>query len=201
LNPRRIITIAGASLVAALCAAAAAFATNSSTVYPAGDSVSASSVPITITGAATENCTLNGGAFTIPAANHNSSGPVTMGYSTRPTYTSCSGSWSKLTIATSGSWTLAAQYGQVAATLTIPAGGLTLSNIGECPSGSNASTVAFTGIWNNGFTTPKSVSSTMTYAGPVTITACGAKLPLTFEWALQTLTDTTHPSSLPLLGP
>jgi hypothetical protein len=200
LKAHRIIAVAISSLTVALAMSAPAFAAYSSTLYPAGDAISASSVPVTVTGPGgfiNDTCTLNGGAFTIPGANHNSAGPVTMNFTTLPTYTSCTGNV-PLTITTTGAgvhWTFSAQYGQAATTVNIVPGGLIFNYLSQqC---ANQSAASFSGSWNNGFTSPVSVSSAIAYGGPIT-TNCGQ---FTFGVGLQTLTDTTHPASLSLLGP
>jgi hypothetical protein len=208
LKAHRNIAVAVASFIVVLAMSAPAFAAYSSTVYPAGDSISASSVPVTVTGGPfgiyNDTCTLNGGTFTVGA--HNLGGPVTLNYSANPTYTSCTGNRT-ITISTSGggAWKLAAQYGQAATTVTVPSGGLQIFD-GVCTytSGSNA---AFTGSWNNGFTSPANVSSAITVGGAMGLTAsgsgcaAGSTFTFTFGLGMQTLTDTTHPTSLPLLGP
>lgn len=204
----RVVGVAIAITALTLLASSSAFAAYSSTVSPHGDSVSASSVPITLTSqlAISDSCTLNGGVFAIPSKlNHNSSGSVTMSYTTRPTYTSCSGNTS-VAITTSGTWTVAAQYGQAATTITVPTNGLTLVwGTGNCTESNTTGPVSFTGNWNNGFSEAGlNASSAITYSGSALlhqVGSCGGGLTWTFGLGLQTLTDTTEPTLLPVLGP
>jgi hypothetical protein len=187
----------------ALLTASSALAVPSSTLYPPGDSVSASSVPISLAlGGIKDTCTLTGGAFTIPAASHNPSGPVVLNYATRPTITECSGN-TVLTVTTQNAWKLNAQYGEASPTVTIPINGLVVTEP-FCGDVYNKAAVTIGGAgWFNGFTSPVNVGSAIAYGGAATLTCLGngTERQLTLGTALQTLTDTTHPGSLPLLGP
>ncbi len=188
----------------------------STTMYPANDSVSLSSTPITIpigsyvrgsqiyTGSTT--CTLNGGAFTVPASGK--SGPVIVNFTTRPTYTGCTeiehvNNKTKVpvTITTSGAWTLSAQYGTAAVVVAAPV--LTINIAGE-PALTAGSGISFGGGWDNGFSSPVSVASAVQWGGTVTMSLYeqGEKTKeVAFPLSLETMTDTTHPASLPVLGP
>jgi hypothetical protein len=180
----------------ALWLAPMAFA-QSTDLYPAGDSVSASSFPVTMSSPTTGSmtCTFNLGAFTLPAKG-NSSGPVTATFTTRPTFTACSPGWQ---IETSGTWTLNVQYGSAAATITIPASGFTVKQIGIVNA---AGPWNLTGVWNNGFSSPVSVASSYAlYQSKNTYFLEGKNQEFTFGSGFSTLTDTTHPGSLLLLGP
>ncbi|MGN6373908.1 MAG: hypothetical protein ACTHM1_13120, partial [Solirubrobacteraceae bacterium] len=145
---------------------------------------------------ATITCTLNGGAFKIPSSG-NASGPVTVNFTTRPTYTECTTGW---TVETSGTWTLSAQYGEASTTVTIPPGGIVFYYKGVAEGQNNESAMTFIGGWNNGFESPVKVTSAVSYGGAIPIYWENLKQ-TSFTQALQTLTDTTHPARQVLLGP
>jgi hypothetical protein len=198
---RYLMSGALASLSLALLAAPAAFATAHTSMYPVGDSISASSVPVTIElgkGGTVTNCTLNGGVFTISTKGF-SEGKFTNTYTTLPTYTGCTNG---VTVTTGGTWTMSTEYGEGKLGLKIPGEELGI----VITSGSlkytllNAMTFPL-GNWNNGFTSPVSVASTLQYGGAIRMKTQIGEPTVTFTEGLQTLTDVTHPSSLPVLGP
>jgi hypothetical protein len=181
-------------LAVALCLAPAALA-QSTDIYPAGDTVSASSSPVLI---GKTNCTFNPGVFALPAKG-NTSGPVTSTFTTRPTYTACDEGWK---METSGTWTISSQYGTAAVTINIPTGGFKETFAGVTLAQNSAGPWTLTGVWNNGFSSPVSVSSSIDlYPSKNTYYYEGAPREITFGSAFSTLSDTTHPGSLLLLGP
>ncbi len=192
-NTRRL-SAALAVVGLALWLAPAALA-QSSTLYPAGDTVSASSIPITMTfGTLSPTCTFNPGTLSIPTKG-NSSGAETATFTGTPTFTGCSIGFK---VETSGTWTISTQYGTGAATITIPAGGFIgnygVQNIGE--------SWTLVGVWNNGFTSPVNVSSSVDlYPTTDTYYSGGVEKKIAFGSAFSTLTDLTHPGSPLLLGP
>jgi hypothetical protein len=187
--------VMAAVLATSLCLAPAALA-QSTDLYPAGDSVSASASPVTIGGT---TCTFNPGVFTTPTKG-NPSGPLTGTFTTRPTYSGCT---AEHTIETSGTWTISEQYGSGAATITIPVGGFKMSSYGGLLTIINtASAWTLTGVWNNGFSSPVKVASSVDlYPSKNTYYSEGAPHELTFGSTLGTLSDVTHPGDLLLLGP
>jgi hypothetical protein len=220
-------TLAVLVAVAALGTAASAAFAQSTTMSPSGDSVSLSSAPVKIViptffksttkeraYRGTTTCTLNGGSFVIPSTG-NKNGPVTVSYASRPSFTGCTeiteiaeGKERKvpLTITTAGEWTLSAQYGTGHVTVTVPKEGLTINVNGE-PAfyvKREAGPVSFNGHWENGFPPPMSVSSTIEYGGAVTLYEWEEgelHKEIDFPQVLETMTDTTHPASLPVVGP
>jgi hypothetical protein len=184
----------------ALWAAPAAFA-QSTDLYPAGDSVSSSSTPITLTGPYTlpVTCTFNPGAFSLPAKG-NPSGPVTTNFTTRPTFTACSNLG---VVETSGTWTVSGQYGDAAATITIPISGFKMTLPGAFAENTSTSWT-MTGVWNNGFSSPVGVASSIDFLqskDSYFASGTGKAAEFTFGSAFSTLTDITHPGSPLLLGP
>ncbi len=212
---RNVGGVVAAAAAASAVVAPAAFAT---TMYPQGDSMSLSATPVTIPlggffrGAnfyeGTTTCTLNGGAFTAPLTK---SGAVN--FTTIPTYTGCTeilknkNTKVPVTITTAGTWSLTAQYGTAAVTVAIPRSGLTINVDGEPAwyGSSEWNTSSFTGGWNNGFTEPVNVGTAISYGGTVTFHLSGggekSTKEIPFSQSLQTVTDTTHPASRPVLGP
>jgi hypothetical protein len=168
-------------LVAALAVAPSAFA-QSSDLYPAGNVVSGGTLPI-------GPCTLRFGTFTIPTKG--SSEAVKANFTTRPSIEKCSSGW---TGETSGTWSISAQYGTGALTISIPPGGLKIelphlvvkTNAGE--------EWKLAAVWHNGSTA---------YSVPSSIYVAQSALPkeLTAGPSFFALSDVTQPSALPLLGP
>jgi hypothetical protein len=203
--------------VVAVGAFASAALAQSTTMYPKGDSVSLNSMPITvpipsaplkkIVGGNT-TCTLNGGAFTVPTTG-NSSGPEAVSFTTEPTFTGCTSigtAKTPVTITTSGTWTMSVQYGIPTAVVTIPSNGLTISLNGTpyLYVKPEHGPISRSGGWDNGFSSPLSVSSALDYLGPVTLYVWEEgenTKEVKFPETLQTMTDTTHPASLPVVGP
>jgi hypothetical protein len=200
MNVRYLIGGILASLSLALLGAPVAFATPHTSMYPVGDSISASSVPVTIENSekkVIDSCTLNGGVFTIPASGFKE-GQFHVTFTTDPSFTSCT-----KPITTSGAWAMTTEYPSGQLRLTVPADGLIISpGCGkECEYLTiNAMTFPL-GNWNNGFTSPVSVGSTMQWGGGIRMKVSIGELTITFSESLFTLTDVTHPSSLPVLGP
>ncbi|MGH2911246.1 MAG: hypothetical protein ACRDJ3_02085 [Solirubrobacteraceae bacterium] len=195
-----------AAVIAALSllVCASALGAFSTTVQRAKDVITASSTPVTVkwAGLIPFTCKLSGGTFSVPMTNHNASGPITMTYTTRPSFSECLYEGKEnATITTSGTWTIAVQYGQSTATVNIPTGGFTITVTGNSPE-SNTSPVALTGGWNNGFP-----SNGVIYTGATTAISTGgtfkaAEMSIEIFPVLETLTDTTHSElNLPLVGP
>jgi len=217
--PSKVGATTFAVAIMSIAAASPAAFAQSTTMYPAGDSVSLSSTPETIViptfqhgshfYGGTTTCTFSGGAFTVPSTG-NSSGPVTIKFTTRPAFTGCTeitniGTKTKVPVAivTEGEWTFSAQYGTAAVALaTSGSGGITIDVAGEPAMARGGS--LFAGGWDNGFASPVSVSSAMQYGATLTmglIEQGEKKVEITFPQTLLTMTDTTHPASLPVLGP
>jgi hypothetical protein len=219
-HPRRFIAIASTLVALGVVIPSAALA-QSTTMYPSGDSLSLSSIPITIPFGAffrgttaysgSPTCTFNGGAFTVPATG-NKTGPVSVNFSTRPTLTGCTEieNLNKKTkvpveITTGGTWTLSAQYGTAGVVVTVP--GLTISVEGSpaWETRPEYGAVSLAGAWDNGFSAPVNVASAVDYGGPLKLYLSGGGEKNVKEFAfglnLFSLTDTTHPASLPVLGP
>jgi hypothetical protein len=192
-----------ASLALALLTASTASAAAHTSMYPVGDSISASSVPITIelSKAEVSKCTQNGGVFTISTKGF-SEGKFTNSWTTPPTYTGCTAIEGKaVSVATSGTWTMSSEFGEGKLTVNVPGEGqgIVLTVGSEKYTLLDPMTFSL-GNWNNGFTSPVSVGSTMQYGGRIKMKG-NFERPVTFSEGLQTLTDVTHPSSLPVLGP
>ena len=191
----RFLGIAVACGAFILSAAPSALATS---VYPANDLVTLGSAPVELTfnGSYYETCTLNGGSFKLEYENkgitHNIGGPIVMNFITIPTLTSCSGGWA---VTTSGAWKLTAEYGKSTPVLTIPAGGISTFGMSN-----SAATVGSPGAWFNGFSSPVSVATAVD-PGAVTAKLGSGGAEFTIPQALLSATDTTHPGSLPLVGP
>jgi hypothetical protein len=143
---------------------------------------------------------------------HNASGPVTVSFGTRPTFTNCSNP-SAGTITTSGTWTLSVQeYGLTTPVLTAPAQGIDFLSgtppfTQHCTSGA---ALSFTGTsaWFNGFTSPVNQPSVgflgaspsnlfdqgcWNHPGSITISLSAP--------GLVNFTDTTQPTAAPVVGP
>lgn len=211
-----LTAIIGALALTMLPSAALA---QSTTMYPSGDSISLSSTPVTIkiplffkgqtkiADFGTTTCTLHGGAFTVGGGKK--SGPVVVGFVTQPTYTGCTeisqlagGVETKVPVAitSTGTWNLTVQYGS--ASVVVHNANLSI-NVNNEP-GLGPSQVTFSGGWDNGFSSPLSVSSAVEYGGTVTLHVWEQgenTKEVTFPQALLTMTDTTHPASLPVIGP
>jgi hypothetical protein len=190
----RWISASLAVVGAALLLAPAAFA-QSTDLYPGGDTVATSLT--SAQGGTTMNCPVNLGAFTLPAKG-NPSGSVTGAFTTRPTF-ECK---SPIKVETLGEWSISVQYGTGQATITIPAGGIK-EWVGSLQTLSNTMNAwTWNGVWNNGFSSPVSVPSSIDLLPTEdTFYSGGEKRTATLGTAFTTLTDTTHPASLPLLGP
>jgi hypothetical protein len=191
------------ALVAALALGAVATSAlaQSTTIYPANATLTASSVPVTITTPfGNTTCTLNGGKFVVPSSG-NASGPVTVNFSTLPTYTECTKiGTAAVSVTTSGTWKLTTQYGTASASVTIPLEGIEIhvaTNTGRTTLGDEGP-LTFTGAWNNGFTSPINVSTAIQYGGSIRLYWVGAYHETPFSPALQTLSSS---SSMALLGP
>lgn len=197
----KILSAAAVAASALLCLAPAAMA-QSTDIYPFGHTVSTSTTPITIESQSPKgpwNCTLNLHSFTLPSKG-NSTGPVTINFTTRPTVEACN---SGATVETSGTWSMTVQYGAGGAVLNIPAGGFNL----VCCSGlsgiyNSAYEWKWTWTWNNGFTSPANVASSL---GMIPSTnkyvLFGGTQEATVRNGFSTLSDVTQPGSLLLLGP
>jgi hypothetical protein len=197
-----------ASLISAGTALAGSIPT---TLYPTGDSVSLGSSPMTITGwpkfgSIPLSCTWEGGTFTMPTKG-NSAGPVTTTFTTRPQLSKCNllGSTTYSAV-TSGTWTMTTEYGTAKATIKVPPNGIEIQSKGESGNtliwGFNSGTMELVAGWTNGFSSPISVGSSIGINSTVNFFwySYGEK-PTTFGPSLSALTDTTHPTSLPLVGP
>jgi hypothetical protein len=176
----------------------------STTMYPAGATLTASSVPVTITtGVGNTTCTLNGGQFVVPSTG-NPSGPLTINFTTRPTYTACTPIGGKVpTVTTKETWTLIAQYGNASANVKVPLEGIEISWNGqviERTTLGDEGPLTFIGGWNNGFTSPVTVGTAIQYGGSIrlwnTISLKYRETP--FSNALQSLSSS---SSMARLGP
>jgi hypothetical protein len=183
-----------AVLALALFAAGSAFA-QSTDLYPASDVVSIGSAPMTV---GYFTCTFHGGTVTLPAKG--STGAVNLSYSERPSLTGCG---TNVTAVESGTWSLSIEYGNAQGQITIPPEGLKIeSSKGEYYFFST-SAIKLNVAWNNGFSSPVSVGSAMEVWGSPEMWSFvdGKYHPTSFGPSLVSLTDTTHPASLPLLGP
>jgi hypothetical protein len=196
---RKLQRVSAVAAVAAMALWSAPSAlAQSSDLYPAGDLVSASATPMAVEGGGFNLvCTFNPGSFSIPGKG-NPTGPVAVNFTTRPTFTACSFG---MVIETTGTWTLSTQYGSATATIGIPTEGFTERLPGQQKYIFNSEPWKLTAVWNNGFSAPVAVSSSL-FMLPSTNTYynSGAK-PLTFGTALTTLSDLTKPGSPLLLGP
>jgi hypothetical protein len=184
--------------VTALWLAPAAFA-QSTDLYPAGDTVTGSSSPMTLINGygLKTTCTFNPGSFVLPTKG-NPSGPETVNFTTRPTFTACGG---RVTVETSGTWSISIQYGSGQAVVTIPVNGFAESAEG-LGGGNPAGEWKMNATWNNGFSSPVAVSGSLGFLpSSNTQNVEGKAKEFTFGSALDTLSDLTHPASLPLLGP
>jgi hypothetical protein len=197
MQSRRVVPVAIAVTALALLIPGYASAAQSSTFYPAGDTISVSSSPVTVTNPLkqTDTCMFNGGSFVVPAANHKASGPLVAPFSTLPTITECAGPakliFTSQVVTSEEPWSISLQYLGVP-TINIPFGGIT------CDGTTSGGTTLPGVVWSNGFTSPVSVSSAMGLGGTLERSGCGN---LTIGLNVHSLTDVTHPSSLPLLGP
>jgi hypothetical protein len=184
-------------------------------MYPASDSISASSVPVTFGNGPLLNstCTLNGGAFTVPTKG-NPSGAVTATFTTLPSFTGCTkniaGEEVKIeTKKEKGPWTVTVQYGLGTVSINLPVEAIWAYTNGTLL-GLSTGPNSLTGWWSNGFSSPFLLSTAMQYGGTVTFecqkknficSSPGAPVKQTINPVIESLTDTTHPSSLPVLGP
>lgn len=212
--------ILGAGAVAAvmLLIPAAASAT---TLYPAGDTISFGNSPgVSISGT---DCTL----FIPPVTFTNSSGSGTV-TNTIPNYDvrfdNCyemSGDVKAIgPTGEGGNWTLGIDYGMNTVSLGVPTGGLAIATNGSGDSGctwTNTAPRTFTGYWDNGYGAPVNAPTNVTVpSGQITMTAEGSwgsngcallgtnQVFYVYpegDSSFFTLTDTTNPNSLPLLGP
>ncbi len=203
-----LVVVTGALLAVAPSALA-----QSTTMYPASDSISASSTPITFGTGPLMNvtCTLSGGTFTVPSKG-NPSGAVSGTYTTLPSFTACTKNLSgeTVTIETKnikGPWTMNAQYGVGNAQLLAPVEAIWVYTNGTLLALSTGNSL--TGWWSNGFTSPFLQNTTTQLGGTVTLecqrsgSLCtgGASVKQTVNPVLESLTDLTHPASLPVVGP
>lgn len=208
--------VGGLLLIALLPGTAAA--AQSTTMYPGGDVVSLSSAPITIEGPNFKptGCTTTGGSFVVPSSR-NPSGPVTATLKTLPTFNCVE----KMGV-DKGVWQISVEYGTGVVTLKIPPEGLLfkapVAKGHECPAEecwfnqtlNGAAGALVGGPWNNGFRSPVVVSSAANFGGSLAVWhnknpfegGFEGSETLTFKsTGLITLTDTTHPESVPLVGP
>jgi hypothetical protein len=198
----RRVGAALALLALTLLGAQSAFA-QSSHLYPASDTVSMGSAPMTIGWALPIQCTFHGGSVVLPAKG-TTSGPITMSYLERPSFTGCTLEGIAVTVTTSENWTLSAEYGAADGKITIPAYGLkVLGPKGEVEIFNPSASVSLNVGWNNGFSSPVSVHSALeVYGSPSMFWAFDGKYHATsFGPTLLSLTDVTHPASMPVLGP
>jgi hypothetical protein len=198
----RKVSAALALLALTLLGAQSAFA-QSSHLYPASDTVSMGSAPITISWVLPLHCTFHGGSVVLPAKG-TTSGPITMSYLERPSFTGCTVEGTPVTVATSENWTLSAEYGAANGKITIPAYGFeVLGPKGEVEMFNSQESISLNVGWNNGFSSPVSVHSALeVYGSPQLFWAFDGKYHATsFGSTLLTLTDVTHPASMPVLGP
>jgi hypothetical protein len=190
------ITAAFAVLTMSLLLTGAAMA-QSTHLYPASDTVSMGSAPATLGGLL--KCTFHGGTIKLPATG--SSGAVTLSYTELPSFTACAEGY---TVTVSGPWTISAEYGTDSGKITIPANGFVAKTAkGEIIFQNTQGSTTMNATWNNGFSSPVNVGSAMEVWGSPSFTLGGGNqlTPFAFGPALVSLTDVTHPASLPVLGP
>jgi hypothetical protein len=205
LNMRRALSLATAmTAVACLTSSAALASLPGSTLYPqhkTSDTVSLSSTRVFVeTFYTIESCVLNGGSFQIPEKG-SKSGPTTANFITQPSFTSCESVGRGIVpqVITRGTWKLSVQYGVPGVTITVPANGLEAIDSGKTVFYVNEKPVEFFGGWTNGFTSPFSQSSVMTWGGRVN-SPRNYTLKISPN-ALLTMTDTSIPADLVVLGP
>jgi hypothetical protein len=149
-------------------------------------------------------CTLNGGAFTIPSKG-NPSGAVSANFTTLPTFTGCAknsrGEEVKVeTRSTKGPSTITAEWGPGQITINPPFEGIWLYTNGA-PYAISLAEHNLTGWWANGFSSPILFNTALKWSGTVRAEYGGGQGNMTITPSLQSLTDLTHPSSIPVLGP
>ena len=181
----------------------------STTVSPAGNTISLAASPVK-TGLyqamGVESCTISGGAAQIPAApaNTNPTGPVTINLTTRPTFSNCSvyGGAAPITVTTSGTWSLKFQNGATkVATLTIPANGLRANfSSGAGCSAYNYSAIVLNGTWTNGSSTPFTASTLAGGFSYQTANCSGTGWTTTFAAPSWTTSNLTNPTAPILIG-
>ncbi|MCB5165132.1 hypothetical protein LG634_09855 [Streptomyces bambusae] len=131
----------------------------STTVTPAGHAFKAALTgKATLkSGSVTVTCSVSTATGLVPAApgNHNPAGPVSNTMAA-PTFSSCTTSMPGVsaTVSTSGTWAVSMQNGApVAATMTVPTGGLVVrtSGLASCTvTAAPTAPAAATGTWTNG---------------------------------------------------
>jgi hypothetical protein len=196
--------VAALALGALASASASSALAQSTTMYPAKATLTASSAPVTINIPPWGNttCTFNPGKWVVPNSG-NPSGPLGIGYTTAPSYTECTPLLgSAVTVTTSG-WTMAAQYGAASASVTIPVGGLTISMFGkaiEIVPNTEEPLPVLVGGWNNGFTSPVNVGTAVSYSGKLRLWSTEKS-----KWVESTfspeLSSVSSSSTMALLGP
>jgi hypothetical protein len=158
-----------AAVVATVSAGALASGAGATTVYPAGGQIDLGAetgvAAFPTAPAGTVYCDVDRGTVAVPAApgNANPSGPVTLEFSTLPSFTNCiwrlpGGATNPASVTTSGRWTLTLDWGLPTTTaVTIPARGISVATY--CA----ATTASYTanGFWQNGISSPVFVDSVL----------------------------------------
>lgn len=204
---RLALAVVAAGALSALPATASA----STTVYPAGHTLdlgtSTDVNPFPAVAGPLYCRSVHRGTVDVPAVpgNSNASGPVTLAFSTLPTFSGCQIGTSPMsrlpiTITASGAWTLSLEWGVPAtATVSVPAYGVTASVF--CAPGNMAPTTG-RGEWQNGFASPLIVNSVLEMQTmPVGRPANGCN---NVQWATTSyfdVSDVTDPTQVALVGP
>jgi hypothetical protein len=202
-------------LVAALLLIPAA--ASGTTLYPSGDTISFSNVAsMTITGAngGSIGCQMDIPSVTFtntagfPNVNNDMAGDVQ--------FRNCGAANGITTVGSVlGPTTFRVTYGKNQASLVFPQDGLAVATSDGCTYANDSSSPKITGYWGNGYGAPVDATTMVSFpasAIPMTVQgswngncplALGTAQTFTFDGAgsNSTLTDTTNPSDLPLLGP
>ncbi|MBB5121145.1 hypothetical protein AF335_01850 [Streptomyces eurocidicus] len=211
-------TGAGLALTAALTltgggtAGAEARAAGPTTVTPAGHyfkakltgkaTFKAGPVTVTCTVSGSDPSADGGANNLVPGApgNHNDAGPVSSAI-TPPTYSSCTSSQAgvKAAITTSGSWSVALQYGApTTATLGMPVGGFVVqtSGLASCTVTAAPATAAdIVGTFTNGAPSTLTITNAMVPIKVVGGFGCPTTATSSVFNATYEVTDATDPSS------